>query len=213
MGDVVNDDDAGELAAARGGDHEAFARLYARHGAVVLSLCRRLDGFDPWAAEDALQETFVRAYRMLDQLDRPAAPERNAGAAPAADGGSAGGGSANFRGWLYAIARRVCAERRRAARRRAHHEGAAMVNATLSHEMTAMAPAAVVEQRERLVVLERALNRLSDRERLAIHLHYLDADPVAAATDVLRISRSGYYKLLARARERLALLMQEVQTT
>ena len=41
-------------------------------------------------------------------------------------------------------------------------------------------------------------------ERLAIHLYYLDADPVGAATSALGLSRSGYYKLLSRAHGRLA---------
>jgi DNA-directed RNA polymerase specialized sigma24 family protein len=51
------------------------------------------------------------------------------------------------------------------------------------------------------------MERLDDRERLAIHLHYLESDPVKAAASALGLSRSGYYKLLARARERLASLM------
>ena len=49
-----------------------------------------------------------------------------------------------------------------------------------------------------------ALDGLDDDERLAIHLHYLEHDPVTAARNALGISRSGYYKLLARARTHLA---------
>jgi hypothetical protein len=44
MKPLVSDNDAGDLAAARCGDHEAFARLYDRHAALVLSRCRRLHG-------------------------------------------------------------------------------------------------------------------------------------------------------------------------
>ena len=62
-------------------------------------------------------------------------------------------------------------------------------------------------QAELLDHLTAALDQLDDRERLAIHLHYLDADPMHAAELVLGLSRSGYYKLLARARQRLAEFM------
>ena len=40
---------------------------------------------------------------------------------------------------------------------------------------------ATVEQTEQLGRLDEALARLGERERLAIHLYYLEADPVAAA--------------------------------
>src|SRR6185295_20002960 len=95
-------DDARDVAAARNGDAEAFARLYDRHAAVVLSLCRRNCTTE---ADDAVQETFLRAYRSLHRLDGPDC----------------------LAAWLYAIARRVCAERRRSGKRRRHHEEQAML--------------------------------------------------------------------------------------
>jgi RNA polymerase sigma-70 factor (ECF subfamily) len=64
-----------------------------------------------------------------------------------------------------------------------------------------------MDQREQLDLLSEALEQLPDDERLAVHLYYLDADPVTAASACLGVSRSGFYKLLARARERLADLM------
>ena len=48
---------------------------------------------------------------------------------------------------------------------------------------------------------------LPDDERLALHLYYLESDPIAAASECLGVSRSGFYKLLTRGRERLASLM------
>ncbi|MHC4798889.1 MAG: RNA polymerase sigma factor, partial [Planctomycetota bacterium] len=56
-----------------------------------------------------------------------------------------------------------------------------------------------------------ALDSLSDNERLAIHLYYIDTNPQQAAAAVLGLSRSGFYKLLARARGHLARLMREVE--
>jgi RNA polymerase sigma-70 factor, ECF subfamily len=185
---VVSDhpDDSLDVAAARRGDQTAFARLYDRHAAVVLSVCRKLSVRGSHEeAEDALQETFIRAMRTLDRLDRPE----------------------GFRPWLYAIARFVCSERRRAAGRRGRHEEVAMTlavagSASLSHVETA-------ERDEELKRLDHAMNALPDDERLALHLYYLETDPICAAASALNVSRSGYYKLLARARQRLSALLKE----
>lgn len=179
--------DASDLAAARSGSPEAFARLYDRHASVVMSLCRPRCASD---ADDAVQETFIRAYRMLDQLERPSA----------------------FRPWLYAIAKRVCAERRRSASRRNHHEANAVLTRveTNRDQRTCVD---VVDRTEQLDRLGAALDRLPDDQHLAIHLFYLDHDHVTAAAEALGLSRSGFYKLLHRARQALAASMREVPST
>ena len=157
------DDDARDLAAAIGGDHAAFARLYDRHAAVVLSLCRRSGTGSLAEAEDAAQETFIRAFGMLDRL--------NGSITAGGAAGSFGGGGGGVRSWLYAIARRVCSERRRSAFRRSKHEGIAMRNAATilnDHLGTHDSPDAIGhDQLDRLTA---ALDRLDDRERRAIHL-------------------------------------------
>ncbi len=177
-------DDARDLNAARAGDHQAFARLYDRHAAVVFSLCR---GRCADEAEDATQETFIRAYKLLTQLDSPEA----------------------LRPWLYAIARRVCAERRRAAsRRHRHQEAAVMIRAagTLATDISLDA----ADKAEQLDRLTTAIEALPDNERLAVHLFYIEDDPAVVAAAALKLSRAGFYKLLARARNKLAARMREV---
>ena len=188
----VEPDEAADLAAAQAGDDDAFARIYDRLGPVVLSLCRQRSLSE---AEDAAQETFIRAHRLLHKVE-------NAG---------------RLRPWIYAIARRVCSERSRAARRRARHEEGAAVSRqqvrTSGHGAPGTAtgdPSRDSDHAEQLDLLGTALEKLDDRERLAIHLYYLEADPVRAATGAMDLSRSGYYKLLARAREHLAGFMTEV---
>lgn len=182
-------DDSSDLAAHSRGDPLAFGRLYDRHAAVILALCRTLiPGRSVADAEDATQETFLRAHRMLDRLTD----------------------TRGFRPWLYQIARLVCSERRRSVARRTKHEDHAM---NLAQERERLTPpihgAEIASKRESLQRLTVAMRSLADAERLAIHLYYLDPDPVAAAQASLGLSRSGFYKLLARAREHLALLMGE----
>jgi RNA polymerase sigma-70 factor (ECF subfamily) len=189
MTDVVHDD-ASDLRRALKGDEAAFARLYERHSAVVFALCRRHAPLEP---DDALQETFIRACTLLHKVN-----------------------DANrLRPWLYGIARRVCSEKRRSRKRRLHHTGEAMTQRLLQMDGAAhTANASVVaDHHEQLAQLSRALDHLPDRERLAIHLYYLEQDPVKAAASALGLSRSAYYKLLARAREQLAACFHEVQRT
>jgi len=179
-------DDARDVAAALHGDAGAFARLYDRHAAVVLSLCRRNCTAE---AEDAVQETFLRAYRSLHRLDGPD----------------------SLGGWLYAIARRVCAERRRSGKRRRHHEEQAML--AQAARPTIQTPVDPVDRAEQLARLSQAMEALADDERLAIHLYYLNEDPVPAARAALGLSRGGFYKLLTRARERLSKRMTHAART
>lgn len=191
-------EDASDLSAAqRGGPdgHAAFSRLYDRHAPVVLALCRHHAPPPPESPDDALQETFIRAFRLLDTLGSPD----------------------HLRPWLYGIARRVCSERRRAARRRRNHEhrAAAMNHAVIEADAqtaTPASPPADASRTEQLARLSRALDHLTDEQRLAIHLYYLDTDPVAAATTALGVTRSGFYKLLSRARMRLASVLKEAPT-
>lgn len=183
----VAGEDADDLAAAQAGDHAAFGRLYDRHAAVVLSMCRKRSLAE---AEDATQETFIRAHRLLHKVKSPE----------------------QLRSWLFGVARRVCSERTRSARRRTkHEEGFAMSRAAetgaAARPASPAGPSQVTENAEQLERLGLALEKLDERERLAIHLYYLEADPVNAAMSALGLSRSGYYKLLGRARERLAELI------
>jgi RNA polymerase sigma-70 factor (ECF subfamily) len=79
------------VARARRGDGRAFAALFRRYHPLVLRFFeRRLDGRD--AAGEAAQETFVRAFLRLHTLR---CPER-------------------VRSWLFAFARHVLLETRRA---------------------------------------------------------------------------------------------------
>lgn len=67
--DITEDPDttlaeAGDLAAAQGGDACAFERLYRAHATRIFALCLRLTG-DRTTAEERTQDTFVRAWEKL----------------------------------------------------------------------------------------------------------------------------------------------------
>jgi RNA polymerase sigma-70 factor (ECF subfamily) len=89
----MNSDETLWIARARQGDDEAFNRLVEAYQRPVFSVCYRMLG-DPAEAEDAAQETFIRAYTRLDSYD----PGRK------------------FSSWLLAIASHYCIDRLRRRR-------------------------------------------------------------------------------------------------
>jgi len=96
---VPRHDDATLVERVRAGDREAFARLVETYEPSVFALCRRLAGGREAEAEDIAQDTFLRAYRKLGELEDPH----------------------RFAPWLYAIARSLARDwrRRQAVERRA----------------------------------------------------------------------------------------------
>jgi RNA polymerase sigma-70 factor, ECF subfamily len=82
-------------ASARG-SIEDLRVLYDLHGAEIFRFCNRLLG-DVGAAEEAVQETFLRAWRSASTWDPTIAAKRT---------------------WMYAIARNACIDVLRAQRRR-----------------------------------------------------------------------------------------------
>jgi len=81
------------------GDPEYFAQIFARHRRLVLLACRRFFGCNG-LAEDATQETFLRAYQAMDKFRE-----------------------GNLSGWLMRIAKNVCIDFWRKQRPESHASG------------------------------------------------------------------------------------------
>lgn len=138
---------------------------------------------DLHAAADLTQEVFLRAYTGLKDLRDPQ----------------------HFVSWLAGIARQVCREWRRGKlRQRSRFTGLAEAQAAAATEEP---------PDERLELLRGALPALPEKERLSLHAFYLQGLDAEQARAVLGLSRSGFYHVLACARQRLRRILarQEVR--
>ena len=107
--------------------------------------------------------------------------------------------ASRFAGWLMTIARRSCADWRRMRRSRPKLglDGV---------EPAGDPPEPVDEESRRLLD---AVRELPVKERTALHLFYLAEQPAQAAREAMGLSNSGFYKVLDRAKKRLASILQK----
>jgi len=153
----------------------AFETLLARHGAMVLNVCRQVLG-DSHAAEDAFQATFLVVVRRAGSL-RVRKP------------GSLGP-------WLYGVAYRIALKARQSsARRRARERRTAM---------PAFATSSVaLEDDELQALLHEEVDRLPSKYRAPVVLCYFEGRTHDEAAAALRWPVGTVRGRLARARDRL----------
>ncbi len=125
-------------------------------------------------AQDLSQEVFLRAYRRLGGLRNPERVSR----------------------WLVGITRRVCKEWRRERLRDRHR----YVGLNVNHQ----ADTQRVCDDSCLEAIREAMLSLPEKERLALHAFYLKGQSADESRRWLGLSRSGLYRVLQRARKRLA---------
>jgi RNA polymerase sigma-70 factor (ECF subfamily) len=177
------------VARARRRDHTAFAGLLERHQTSVYNLCYRLLG-DHVEAEDAAQETFLRAYNHLHRYD----PRRS------------------LRTWLCAIAHHYCIDQLR--RRRLTWlslEG----DPPLEHPALrdpAPGPEAHAQGREQAARIQRLLARLAPEARSMIVLHYWAGLSYHEIAAVHGTTVSAVKSRLHRSRAALATLLRAEAT-
>jgi RNA polymerase sigma-70 factor (ECF subfamily) len=181
------------LALCRQGDPEAFARLVARHEAMVFSLASRLLG-DPEEARDASQEIFLQVYRALDRFE----------------------GRSRVKTWIYRIAVNQCRNRRRWWRRRTWQRSCPLDAMSAADEARLAerkndqeGPFAGVERRERAALIHAALRRLSFDHRAVLLLREGDGLSCEEIAATLQVAEGTVKSRLARAREAFRVALGE----
>ncbi len=153
----------------------AFETILARHGAMVLSVCRQVLG-DLHAAEDAFQATFLVLVRR-------------AGSLRVREPGSLGP-------WLYGVAYRIALKTRQAAARRRSRERRVAIPA-VEDASTA------IEDGELRALLHDEVNRLPSKYRAPVVLCYFEGRSHDEAAAALNWPIGTVHSRLNRARDRL----------
>ena len=173
------------VARAQQGSDEAFTQVVEAYQRPVYNLCYRMLG-EPEAAEDAAQETFLRAYLRLDQYDR----ERP------------------FATWLLSIAAHYCIDRCRRARHSIFSIEQAEEDSFQLPDAGAPNPEFELLHREQSGQIQGLLKRLNAVDRAAIVMHYWQDFSVSEIALILHITDNAVKSRLHRARHELAGAMQ-----
>jgi RNA polymerase sigma factor (sigma-70 family) len=157
----------------RSGDERAFECIYDRHHRGILSFCRHMLGSRE-EAEDAVQHTFISAFRDLSGSDKPI----------------------QLKAWLYTIARN-----RSLSILRARREERALDDVP---EPSVEGLSSQVQQRQDLRDMLADLQRLPDDQRAALVLTELGALTHEEVAMTLDVRKDKVKALVFQARESLA---------
>lgn len=161
---------------ARQGDRDAFAEIVQRHQQGVFNVAYHVLG-NVRDAEDATQETLIRAYQFFDKFDvnRPLAP------------------------WLKRIAVNVCINRLEGIK-----PASSLDDEAAPAPDPGPGPEALTTNRDRDQRIRRELNRLPARYRLVIELRHFQEMSYEEIAKELKRPLSDVKSDLFRARKILA---------
>jgi RNA polymerase sigma-70 factor, ECF subfamily len=168
----------------RAGDQQAFARLVEQYQSQVYNLCYRMLG-NSGEAEDAAQETFLRAFSRLKTYDE----------------------SRKFSSWLLSIGSHYCIDRLR--RRRFTWTDIDDLAPKLESSRSDDRPEHVYLQAELADEVQRMLGNVSPLYRTVLILRYWQHASYEEMGEILGISESAVKSRLHRARKAMADVMQE----
>lgn len=174
---------------AQHGDDGAFAQLVEAYHRPVYNLCYRMLG-DPYEAEDAAQEAFLRAYRSIRRYDnnRP------------------------FATWLLSIASHYCIDQIR--RRRMQVISMDALPGEIIPDQ-GIGPEAAARLSEDQKQVQELLSSLAPTDRSAVILYYWYDYSYEEIAEALSLSISAVKSRLHRARKALAETWEhkQLQTT
>ena len=182
----MNDELTWILQAQQGND-DAFTKLVEEHQTHVFNLCYRMLG-EPEAAEDAAQESFLRAYQNLHRYDQ----------------------SRPFATWLLSIAAHYCIDRLR--RRKLsifsmdeENEDGSTYEIADPASLDPEAESVKREDRDRLHIL---LKDLDETDRAAVIMRYWYDYSEVEIAESLKLTVSAVKSRLHRSRRALAGMWQ-----
>lgn len=160
-------------------DQDGIQELVADHQHAVFRLCLSILD-NPAEADEATQDVFISALSSLATFR----------------------GDSDFTTWLYRITVNLC--RNRLRKRRTRERLIQTLQSIFRFGVTgSVHPEEIIIQREADHVLRKAVNKLSEKHRLPIILHYYHDFSVAEIAQILDIKEGTVLSRLFTARERL----------
>lgn len=171
---------------ARQGDSSAFEALVLNYQDKVYNICRYMLG--PGDAEDAAQDSFIKAYRNLDRFTpKP-----------------------GFSAWITRIAINTCLDyKRKPAHLSIVRTSGDGKEYEYEHASDGPGPEAALSTKQSALAVEKALTRLSDKLRAVLVLSDIEGLSYSEIAEALGISIGTVKSRLSRAREELKKLLQD----
>jgi RNA polymerase sigma-70 factor, ECF subfamily len=171
---------------AQAGNKQSFSRLVEAYQRPVYNLTYRMLG-NPQEAEDAAQETFLRAYARLRQYD----------------------GGHKFSTWILSIANHHCIDRLR--KRRASQVSIDDNPVLQNLPETSPQPEETMLDQEQTVELQQLINCLDPDYRTPLILRYWEEYSYEQIASVMGLTVPAVKSRLFRARKQMADLYREAQ--
>ncbi len=162
------------------GQRSAYEQLVRRWGRRIVAVCRARIGVG--AAEDLAQETLLRGWQHLNELEQPE----------------------KFGAWLRGIAVRVCLDwlKSAAARSRTSQSGLLVpIEQAIAEVESPDHDAARIDEQKRILS---EIDNLPEELREVILLYYYDDVTYQELADLLGVARATINARLAKARSMLA---------
>ena len=189
----LRDPDVRLMLRVQEGDEGAFTQLVSIYQDRLISIFQHVVGGQD-AAEDLAQETFLRVYRARHSY-RP---------------------TAKFSTWLYRIANNVASNSNRSRSHRKEVRLADRDSGPLGArpqekviaEKSGLMPTRQLDKSELRSMVLSALEKLNDRQKMAVLLHKFEEMSYADIGASMDLSSSAVKSLLSRAREQLRAQLQ-----
>lgn len=182
---------AERISAARNGDQEAIADLYNCAYQDVHIVIRSMIRADEDTVLDLLQDTFIKAFQRLDQLDDPH----------------------RFKAWIKQIARNTVLDHLKKSRALLFSElqDDDSLPIEIEDEDLSHLPDIVMDKQETVRLLHKILNSLPEAQRAVISMHYLQEIPIKEIAAILGRSENTIKVQLRNGRLNLEKKIRELE--
>ena len=182
-------DDAEWLERIRNGAPDEFAEIVRRHQARVFAILHRYER-DVQKVEDLAQETFVKAWRALEQFD----------------------GRAPFEHWISKIAARTALDHLRKEKRRRNEIGLPELGDDALDWLRTGDEKSELDSRSAAEILELAMRELLPVDRVVITMQELEGRSVKEIAEAIGASGVAVRVRAVRARAKLKRALEKLVT-